>query len=462
MLAIVKRIFLLAVIFCMTVGVNSLGFASTTDSASFISIADIHFDPFTTCMKDVTPCPLIEKLQQAPVEQWEMLLATYDVKLPQYKQDTNYPLLKLDMTELQKIAVAENSAFVLVLGDLLGHNFRQNYDMFATDKTPVGYQAFVKKTLRFLTRKMANAFPSMDVYTVVGNNDSYQDDYFVEPNGAFFKEVADIAGDLIKSKNNQSMMKKEFSTAGYYAVDFPNDARLHLIVLNSVLFSKKVRGISIEHAALEELNWLSDELATVHINHQKALIVLHIPVGIDVYASLKNNPFTIISLWQPMYAEQLETLLQKYAANIMAILPAHFHMDTFQILSEGANTIPVSFTPGLSPLFGNNPGFKIYRYSSLSLQLQDFVTLRYSLGTTKEWSKEYDFNEIYNPHCFHCQIIEGMKNLQKQGDLVTHFIKYFALGTNSQPITTKWLPYYWCNIHAMTEIAYQNCVAAEK
>ena len=449
------------IVFVFLFLVSSLVFAAKNPT-QFMSLTDIHFDPFTTCTKEITPCPIIEKLQNSSVDQWDTILTTNDTLPPKYKQDTNYTLLKSALLQCQKTARLTHPRFVIVLGDFLGHDFRQHYDFYSSDKTQQGYQSFVKKTLEFLAQKIAVTFPTIDVYTAVGNNDSYQDDYFSDPNGDFFNDMASTWSRLIKDKNNQKTMKKEFPTGGYYAIDFPSEPRFRLIVLNSVLFSNKSQGTSVDIAAEQELNWLHDELQSVRRQHQIALIAMHIPAGVDVFASLKNTPFTVVSLWKPVYTQRFQEELQAYANNIIAILPAHFHMDEFQVLSmENVKSIPVIFTPAISPLFGNNPGFKVYRYSHRSHQLTDFVTYTNALSTTQTWNKEYDFNTLYQPDCANCSLIDGMNRLQKTGDLANYFMTYFSGGTTSQPITTKWLPYYWCDIHTIIPVDYQNCIDAE-
>src|SRR3990167_3118990 len=289
-----KNIFKFILLFASLFFATSLAFSAENSDASsyFMSLTDIHFDPFTTCTKEITPCPIIEKLQNASVDQWDAILSTDDTLPPKYKQDTNYTLLKSALAQFQKTAEVTHPRFVVVLGDFLGHDFRAHYDFYSSDKTQQGYQSFVKKTLEFLTQKIAMTFPTIDIYTAVGNNDSYQDDYFSDPNGNFFNDMASTWSHLIKNKNNQRTMKKEFPAGGYYAIDFPSESRFRLIVLNSVLFSNKSQGTSVDIAAEQELNWLHDELQSVRRQHQIALIAMHIPAGVDVFASLRSEEHT--------------------------------------------------------------------------------------------------------------------------------------------------------------------------
>src|SRR5437016_1288196 len=65
---------------------------TNNSTINFLSIADIHFDPFSSC--NTTPCTLILKLNGSPVKAWPMLFKQYDTALPRYRYDTNYTLLQ--------------------------------------------------------------------------------------------------------------------------------------------------------------------------------------------------------------------------------------------------------------------------------------------------------------------------------------------------------------------------------
>lgn len=459
---ICKTIYYVALLFVLILVVPQT-FASSVQKINnpsyFLGLADIHFDPFIACHNRAS-CLLINKLQHAPVEKWEGVLVQYDKTSPQFNQDTNYPLLKSALAAAKKTADAQHIRFVLVLGDFLGHDFKDQFELYSADKTSAAYRAFVNKTMQFLTHELAQAFPATDVYAVVGNNDSYQDDYVATPNGKFFHDMASLWSRLIKNKDNRIVMQREFTQGGYYAVDVPDQKDLRLIVLNSVLFSKNVRGRGTRQAANKQLDWLHKQLEAVHDNKQHAIIVLHIPTGIDIYASLNQISFSIIEFWLPQYTQRFQDDLKLFASDIIGILPAHLHADWFQILlPSNFEKISVVATPSISPIFGNNPAFKMYNYNQQPLQLGDFETYYYSINRQSGWSREYLFSRIYNPLCQkNCRLIDGIERLKKTGDLAKHYKFYYSVSTNSQPITTKWIPYYWCALRTILPVDYQNCI----
>jgi len=427
----------------------------------FLSITDVHFDPFISCYQaPVRPCPLIKKLQQTPAAQWPAILAKYDISAPQYRQDTNYPLLKSALGAASQAAQKEQAQFVMVLGDFLGHDYRRYYKQYALDKSSAGYRTFVRKTMVFLTSEFMRAFPGIDAYAVVGNNDSYRGDYVSEPHGAFFSDTAHLWAGLVKDKNNRAALLREFPTGGYYSVDIPHYPALRLIVLNTVLFSYKAKGKNIHQAANTELDWLHEQLAEARKRRQHVLIAMHIPPGIDVYATLQFRLLRLIELWKTEYTERFEAELKQFAPEISGIFAGHLHTDWFQILTlSNANRVPVTGTPSISPLFGNNPGFKIYTYSFTSHQIDNVETFYYPLSK-KRWGLEYTFNRVYPLGCNNCPILKGMDALQQTGRLADSYKYYYAVSTTSQPITNQWKPYYWCATRTVNAANYRKCLAA--
>jgi len=258
---------------------------------------------------------------------------------------------------------SESPNFALVLGDFLGHLFREKYVDYSGDSTRLGYQSFVKKTLLFITLQLNKAFPDIDVYPAVGNNDSYTSDYGVVANGAFFSDVKSIWVHSIKNKANQESFKHDFSTAGYYAVTLPEHTHEKVIILDTVLFSTRAQGPNIKQAAQNQLYWLHNQLSLAKKNNQKVILAFHIPADINVSGAFKDNFGVIWKFWQPSYWKELKKMTSQLAGTVTVLLPAHIHRDIFQFIMQGSfSKIPVNFTPSISPIFNNDPEFKVFSY----------------------------------------------------------------------------------------------------
>lgn len=432
----------------------STGFATESNqSVQFLSLADIHFDPFINCQQK-TPCLVIEKLRTSSSSAWPALLAAYDSNVPARRQDTSYSLLTSALAAAKKAAQTRDVKFVLVLGDFLAHDYRKYYVKYSNDKTLSGYQAFVRKTFEFLNAEFAKAFPEKSIYMVVGNNDSYRNDYVMTVGGDFFQDMAALWSRLIKNPTNQASMQRGFANAGYYAVNIQDNLRL--IVLNSVLFSTKARGKNINAAAQQELNWLHNELSQAAANEQEVFIAMHIPMGVDIYASLKTRLFKLIALWKTEYSNDFQADLEQYAPIISAVFAGHLHSDWFHILTLNGIEVPVTGTPSISPIFGNNPGFKIYRYAYETAQLEDFLTYYYPLSNSRAWGIEYDFNQIYQSNCHECEAPDNVSMMQRAGSVAGFYRLFHSVNTGSAQ-TLQWTPYYWCAIKNSNVQGYKMC-----
>lgn len=448
----------ISTIFPIGLAAATPNFLPTAASVGFVSVTDIHFDPFYTCIRNNKVCPLINKLVAAPAAAWPKILGQFDTQAPRYKEDTNYVLFKSTLNELKKTALQQHSQFVLVLGDFLGHDYKKNYQYYTGDTSEKGLQHFIDKTMQFITKELAAAFPHTNVYMVVGNNDSYAEHYSSQP--VFYKNIAPIWSRLIQNKKDREEMQKAFAAGGYYALELSGakniQGKLRLIVLNTTFFS--TRGVGMDQEAQREFKWLEKQLALLEHTQSKALIALHIPNLAEVSIS-RDIPAAALGLWQSRYIDQFLHLLKCSAPHIMAILPAHLHVDWGQLLQFNgvANNVVISATPSISPVVGNNPAYKVYYYDPQHYVLKNYFTYYYPLQEGK-WKLEYAFNQTYQADCKVCTLEQGLKQLSKNTQYLKEYKKFFAVGRESSIFSNLIYPAPVCNLRTANETEYKRCV----
>jgi sphingomyelin phosphodiesterase acid-like 3 len=339
----------------------------------FLTIADIHFDPFISCHS--TPCPLLTKLNNAPPEEWEALLAAYDHTEVRRGFDTNYPLLKATLNFAKAKAEQEQVKFVLVLGDLISHQTRWYYRKYIGKWSLANYAAFTKKTLLFLTWELNKTFPDLNIYVAVGNNDSYHGDYETSIRDSFFPDMTLAFSSLIKNADAKLEMQKDFPHGGYYAVNLqPN---LRLIMLNSNVFSKKALGRDVSSIAANQLQWLHQELIAAEEHHQQVWIAMHIPETIDLYLTERMRLFSLAQLWQQNDFNLFQKEVNEFAPSITTLFAAHLHSNWIHYGTVLRAEIPLVGTTSISPIFGNAPGFALYTMNHESTQIQNATTYYY-------------------------------------------------------------------------------------
>ena len=166
-----------------------VAFASSASAEKFLSISDIHFNPFAD------PA-IVAKLEAADVSQWDSILASSTMTaFSAYGSDLNDPLLRSALAEMQK--QLPSPAFVLISGDFLAHKFDKAYQQYATDKSQTAYTAFMTKTVAYVASALRKAYPGVRIYPTLGNNDSDCGDYGMAAHGAFLANFRDVWSPIV-------------------------------------------------------------------------------------------------------------------------------------------------------------------------------------------------------------------------------------------------------------------------
>ena len=347
-----------------------------TPHIPFLVLSDIHFDPFLTCRHvKKHPCPFIMQLTHTSPSAWPAILQKNHDKTLIYHEDTDYALLHATLVSAKKEADSHHVAFVLVLGDLLGHNFQDHYQAATSDTSATGYQTFVKKVFVFLTDELHTTFQNHDTYLLFGNNDGDQGDYRVMAS-PFYAWTGELWRHLTQDTANQTMMMTTFKAAGYYAFNIQN-TQLRLIMLNTVLFSNRAKGERVDETTNQELHWLARELALTKKQNKIALIAMHIPEGFNLYTASGIPFFQLTTLWRPDCITRFEAILSQSKTPIVAVFSGHVHADWYAIKSINHINTPFFGIPSISPIFGNNPAYKIYQYSTNTGKIDNVTTFQY-------------------------------------------------------------------------------------
>jgi hypothetical protein len=149
------------------------------------------------------------------------------------------------------------------------------------------------------------------------------------------------------------------------------------------MFSYKAKGKNIDNDANAQLNWLHAQLQAAKAHHEKVFIAMHIPEGVDIYATLRTRLVRLFTLWKPQYVKRFDAEIKLFSPEISGIFMAHLHSNWLSILTFENNEIPQMVTTSVSPIFGNDPGFRLFSYSP-ALQLQSITNYFYLLKR-KEW-----------------------------------------------------------------------------
>jgi sphingomyelin phosphodiesterase acid-like 3 len=430
------------------VAVALFGVASSVFAETFLSVSDIHFDPFAD------PA-LIARLEAADASQWEAIFASSTVTaFSTYGSDVNEPLLRSALAEMRK--QLPSPAFVLISGDFLAHKFDKTYQQYASDKSQAAYSAFVTKTVAYVASRFAKTYPGVRIYPTLGNNDSDCGDYAVDPNGAFLAGFRDVWSPIVGSRSFQ----RRFPTGGYYHADVPRLKNVRLIAINANFFSTNYDnpcGTPGPDPGLRELEWLDAELALARTAGKHVWLLLHIPPGMDVYDTeayggscpeMKAQTF-----WKDEYAQKYLQITAAHRKTIIGSFAGHTHQDEFRI----ANGDFIHITPSISPIFGNNPAFEIVE-TERSGRMADY-TAWHLPNVTLPWAREYAFKEAYGkPKVDTATLTELAAAINSDPATRERYFGYYSSGNakSTAEALAKWQG-YWCGLRDMTGAAFTAC-----
>ena len=432
--------------------------------------SDIHFNP----MADPS---LVADLAAADPSQWEAILQrSKPTAFSPYGQDTNWWLLR---SALQAMVRAEpHPALMMFTGDLLAHDFPKTYKSITHDDDAGHYRAFVLKTVDFVALEVRQRFPAVKILLTPGNNDEYCGDYTIEADGPFLRDTAERARAL-------AMEGEQFSTTwkslGSYSVEPPTLHGVRILSLNTIFWSDKYRAASFSNgcatvnstAAGDLFTWLQSQLADAQQSHEKVWLMFHIPPGIDGWAT--THPWgetpascqsSIVQMWVPEWTTQFDSLLEQYQGTVLANFAGHTHVDDFRIIGAGANPQFVLIDPAISPVYDQNPGFRIVDFNgdgTLADQTIYFLTnLEQAGGKVRgRWKREYTFSRRWK-----ARQLDGASLARIYDEIVRRnaardlWLKLYMVSSSDAPIPAKDVRGLYCAIGALTQQSYESCYCA--
>ena len=461
----IPSILLPVILLCLTpllLGADG-GCAPAEDSSSdFVVISDVHFNPFND------PA-LFNRLVAEPAEDWDEIFKTSAVTaLPGYGSESNYTLLSRALDSAA--AAAESPVMVIFPGDILGHGFDTAFYALYGSVAPAALKSFIYKTVTFFVLQIQSRFPGLPVLFTLGNNDAYAGDYDLVAGGDYLSETAPLfMNQWLKGRVKPAEFTSTYTAGGYYTMD-SGLSHIRLISLNSVLFSTHRPAPVPGDAAYVQLDWFEDQLAAAKEAAQKVYVVTHVPPGVDVFQTVRTfmdgtgRISAVRLMWHDDYQARFLEIMNNYRNLNMVFFSGHTHMDEFRLLYDDARiTIPdpILGQPAVSPIFGNNPGYRLIHVSAETWHLENYTTCYLPLDTAEEFTLEYQFGKRYGFGSLDGSDMESLSdNLVTGGTAKADYSNLYYLKSSRSPITdTNW-PAYRCSTQYARSPDYKICVNA--
>jgi 3',5'-cyclic AMP phosphodiesterase CpdA len=366
-------------------------------SGTFLQISDIHLDPwYNESLSKKCFCNRFGLVNTSGLTSC-IAKSTQNI-FGQHGCDAPYALLQRALAAAAANAPKGGYDWILVTGDYVRHGMR---------KVPINDRAAavreIIQTVRDLIRKH---FPDTvvhhglghDVYLLGNNgNNDFPGDYNItltDPKHGTNPWFASLVPMLLPKLDavhgtGQPFAgdpRATFSRGGYFLERLTPD--LCVLSINTAVYHRRhstddpfgqfkwLRSVMMELRA-------STATAGAAARQTRALIVGHIPPVID--------HFKFKSLWEASYARSYLEIVSQNADLIAGQLFAHLHTPLIRLLPFQGGALPLFVAGGVSPIYENNPSFRVWHYSGS--QLLDYTDF---YGDLVEDGPQDSFN--FNAH----------------------------------------------------------------
>mmetsp|Transcript_37561 Transcript_37561/g.86762 ORF Transcript_37561/g.86762 Transcript_37561/m.86762 type:complete len:552 (-) Transcript_37561:66-1721(-) len=350
------------------------------DSKFFVWLADIHADPYygTSSQACKThPASLTSKYAFGVVG-----------------CDPPTRLMEESVKAVAAVLLERNitAEFVVHSGDLVRHNMEEMPSPAAN----------VSSIVRAMSEVITTAFhfvPEKFMLTPIGNTDT-PEDYLLAVNESQLENpwLANLAQAFFDVGGFNDACTSTYNFGGYCSAFVGG---IQVLSLDTLIYSRfhKPKMEPLTQDPFHQFAWLKRQLKNATAAKHKVWIVGHIPPGIETYGYTE--------LWHAAYVERYLQIVTdpELAPAIAAQLFGHVHSDEFRLLADAPpDTGPILLTGALSPVYINNPSFRIMEYSATTgslLNVQMYwaalPTADEPFSTTLSWQLGYDLAATYAP-----------------------------------------------------------------
>lgn len=299
-----------------------------------------------------------------------------DLSLGRHNCDS--PEALVNWTLMKAHEILPDPDFILITGDYVRHNTdllfgngeeeRIEFILNTIDRIGELVRAFFPSTATHHAVEPFYEDAESDIWVVnvLGNND-LDGDYMlpIPTNETESPWLARVAPSFFSSlQENESV---SFRRGGYFVQEVVPG--LHIISLNTVIYSPHHRPSNVTlDDPFGQFNWLETTLlnfqtevySDIVSNFLGVYLVGHIPPTIDQYGfSLQ---------WEERFAKRYYEIADTYKDIIKAHLYGHVHCNAFRIITlpNSQTEVPIFVTTAVTPVYQNNPGFRIWEYGSLA------------------------------------------------------------------------------------------------
>jgi hypothetical protein len=237
------------------------------------------------------------------------------------------------------------------------------------------------------------------------------------------------------------------------------------------------------NAGANLFTWLSKNINEAKGAGQHVWLIFHIPPGIDGYGTaaaydqwfIDRKPdsaeackHAITPMWKVDelvdWTKQFDDLLMEKDSPVQASFAAHIHSDDFRLIgAAGSGQQFVLLNPAISPVYKQNPGFRVVSYKSdgtLTDQATYYLTNLASASSTKKgiWKQEYTFTHAWKTSTLNAASLNEIYNrVVNDPQAREQWLKMYAVGGPTEQQEKRFVRALYCADAALSEENYEKC-----
>lgn len=285
-----------------------------------------------------------------------------------------------------RAAEAGHAAFALYTGDFVRHSIREMPE-------PAENASQIVKQVSLSAKSFFPETPL--VFGTLENSDAKQDYYQEVTSNQSSNPWFEKLGGLIHGAGGMKQtVLEQFKHGSYFET---TEGNVTILSLATVIYSVDHLPFGpLEEDPFGQFQWLRKRLRLAALEQRRVLIVGHISPGIET--------FGYTELWCPEYVAQYLEIVQDpvLGSIVSAQLFGHVHKDEIRILPKAPRGAgPIFLSSSLSPVYYNNPSFKLVEYDRRTgrlLNLKTFISDTFSSSQPSgapTWRFGYDHVSEY-------------------------------------------------------------------
>jgi len=345
---------------------------SSSSVKRFIWLSDPHSDPYYGT--EAAECT-----QTEPAEQVKNVFGTMGCDPP-------FALFESALTAVSELA--GDYEFVLDTGDFVRHG---------QSELPIPREAvtsIIRRGSQLLVSTLGeNLTAKQFAVGTLGNDDSpmnyYLDDTTDKDSNPWLSAVASA---FVESGAMPADVEQFYSYGGYWERQLGS---ITILSINTIIYAALHVPATAAPDPFHQFAWLRERLHAASAENRSVWIVGHIPPGIET--------FGYSGLWHPTYVDSYLELVQdkQLSGTIVAQLFGHVHKEEIRILPDApSDTGPMILTGSISPIFRNQPSFRVFEYDAKTGRPLTWKTYYAELtegSSPLMWKLGYDAADLYNP-----------------------------------------------------------------